>query len=89
MGIRIFTRLQELTGRIEVSFPISERGEKLRAVLDRFCDMLGPGVREVLFENNELRSYVHLLVDGKKANMDTVVFRRSKIWPFYPAEGSS
>ncbi len=60
VNVRLFANIREIMGSAEVSLSARSIGEVLDALV-----AMRPTLREVLFDNGELRPYITVLVNGQ------------------------
>ncbi len=60
VSVRLFANIREIMGSAEVSFSARSIGELLDSLVT-----MHPALRDVLFDNGELRPYITVLVNGR------------------------
>ncbi len=60
VNVRLFANIREIMGSAEVSLSADSIGELLSSLI-----AMRPALRDVLFDNGELRPYITVLVNGR------------------------
>ncbi len=84
--VKFFANFREVAGLRETDIDASNIRELLNLIIERFQNL-----KPLIFENGELRDYVHIMVNGRHINhldgLDTKLKKDDTVAIFPPVSG--
>jgi len=82
--VKLFANFREIAGVSEVEVD----ARSIRDVLTKLCEAF-PGLKDAFFEGDELKDYVHIMVNGRhvRGNLDFEIKDDDVVAVFPPVSG--